>query len=201
MTTPLAREAPPGDQALRLGDPTAFAHMYTEFRDRVFWHALRHTNMVQDAEDITALVFLESWRKHASIRIVNGSPLAWLLASTNYVASNLARSRRRHREAMNRLPHQNAHDDFSGEVNDRIDSEVHRAAIRVAFRDLPVRDQDVLSLCVVAEMSDAEAAAALGVPVGTVKSRLSRAKKKLAGLIDALAIDAADDATAAGGAR
>lgn len=54
--------------------------------------------------------------------------------------------------------------------------------MRDAFAALPPRDQDVITLCVIEELPLAEAAAALGVPVGTVKSRLSRAKRKLGDL-------------------
>lgn len=179
------------------GDPDGFGSLYDTYRNRVFWHALRHTRSVHDAEDIAALVFLEAWRKRASVRLVDGSPLPWLLATTNNVARNAGRSRRRHQLALSRLPWPEDQEDFSSAADDRIDSAPRREAIRGAFAGLHARDQDVLSLCVIAEMPVAEAARVLGVPVGTVKSRLSRAKVKLATLIADLTADAATD----GGAR
>ncbi|QHC57839.1 sigma-70 family RNA polymerase sigma factor [Rathayibacter sp. VKM Ac-2760] len=179
------------------GDPDDFGRLYDAFRQRVFWHALRHTRALHDAEDVTALVFLEAWRRRASVRLVDGSPLPWLLATTNNVARNAGRSARRHRLALGRLPEPVHQGDFAGDSDRRIDDEPRREAIRLAFGALGLRDQDVLSLCVVAEMPIADAAAVLGVPEGTVKSRLSRAKGKLAGLISDLTADAATD----GGAR
>jgi RNA polymerase sigma-70 factor (ECF subfamily) len=53
-----------------------------------------------------------------------------------------------------------------------------RAALR-AFQRLPRPDQDVLGLCVWEELTYEQAALALGVPVGTVRSRLSRARARL----------------------
>ncbi|WKK72067.1 sigma-70 family RNA polymerase sigma factor [Rathayibacter oskolensis] len=124
-------------------------------------------------------------------------PLPWLLATTNNVARNVDRSRRRHQLALGRLPEPSHQEDFSDAAGERIDTAPRREAIRSAFAGLAARDQDVLSLCVIAEMPIAEAARVLGVPVGTVKSRLSRAKVKLATLITDLTADAATD----GGAR
>jgi len=48
-----------------------------------------------------------------------------------------------------------------------------------AIAKLPRREQDVLALCAWAELSYEEAAVALGVPVGTVRSRLSRARARI----------------------
>ncbi|OOB90169.1 RNA polymerase sigma factor [Rathayibacter sp. VKM Ac-2630] len=199
MTT----SSPPRDAAesswasVLAGDPDGFGRLYDTFRHRVFWHALRHTGALHDAEDIAALVFLEAWRKRAGIRLVDGSPLPWLLATTNNVARNVDRSRRRHRIALSRLPLHEEYGEFTDESDRRMDDAPLREAIRHAFAGLSRRDQDVLSLCVVAGMPVAEAAAVLGVPVGTVKSRLSRSKAKLAALIADLTADAATD----GGAR
>jgi RNA polymerase sigma factor (sigma-70 family) len=200
MTT----SSPPRDTAesswasVLTGDPDGFGRLYDTFRQRVFRHALRHTGALHDAEDIAALVFLEAWRKRTGIRLVDGSPLPWLLATTNNVARNVGRSRRRHRIALSRLPLTEEHAEFTQDSDRRMDEAPRREAIRRAFAGLSTRDQDVLSLCVIAEMPVAEAAAVLGVPVGTVKSRLSRSKAKLAALIADLADDAA---TTDGGAR
>jgi RNA polymerase sigma-70 factor (ECF subfamily) len=67
-------------------------------------------------------------------------------------------------------------------VADRIDDERRMEAVLQAVRRLRVEEQDVLALVVFAELSYEEAAAALEVPVGTVRSRLSRARQHLADL-------------------
>lgn len=167
--------------AARDGDAAAFAELFDLHRDRVFRQALRLVRTQSDAEDITAAVFLELWRRRDAVRVVENSVIAWLLVTTNNVARNVARSRTRHRALIERLPRgldpeQEAFD----AVDARLDSARRDQKVRSALAQLSVDDQNVITLCVIEELGAAEAAAALGVPVGTVKSRLSRAKSRLA---------------------
>jgi RNA polymerase sigma-70 factor (ECF subfamily) len=69
--------------------------------------------------------------------------------------------------------------DFSDEIVGRIHAAEQLAAIRQAFGSLRRQEQEVFALCVWSGLDHAEAAQALGVAVGTVRSRLSRARKKL----------------------
>jgi RNA polymerase sigma factor (sigma-70 family) len=165
------------------GDTAAFGAVFDLHRDRVFGQALRLVRSVDDAEDVTALVFLEAWRKRFDVRVVDGSILGWLLVTTNYVVRNVQRTARRHAIAMARMPRPVDAPDHAGAIHDELDSLVARNAVGLAFGQLSSRDQDVLTLCVLEELSEAEASAALGVPAGTIKSRLSRAKKRLAALV------------------
>jgi RNA polymerase sigma-70 factor (ECF subfamily) len=80
-------------------------------------------------------------------------------------------------------------------VDDRIDRDARRASLRAALARLPQREQDILTLCVLEELSTADAAAVLGVAHGTAKSRLSRARLRLTGLL------IQDSAMTSGGAR
>lgn len=161
------------------GDAEAFGELFDRFRDRVYWQALRHTGSAHDAEDITALVFLEAWRNRMRVRVVDGSPLPWLLVTTNNVVRNHARTQRRHQRAMARVSPERDLPDFAPESDAHLDGAARREAVVEAFARLSPKEQDVVSLCVLEDMSLAQAAAALGVPTGTVKSRLSRAKARL----------------------
>jgi RNA polymerase sigma-70 factor (ECF subfamily) len=119
------------------------------------------------------------------VRVVDGSVVAWLLVTTNNVVRNLERSKRRYRAALSRLPKpswQDEQPDHADSVGERIDREQRDARVRQAFARLSKADQDVITLCVIEGLTQTQAAAALGVPDGTVKSRLSRAKKRLAEL-------------------
>lgn len=175
--------------AARGGDGPAFASLFDRHRDRVFGHALRLLREPHDAEDVTAVVFLEAWRKRESVRLVDGSIIGWLLVTTNYAVRNHTRSLRRYRAALGKLPAPAPQDDHAPAVDDNLDGAERDRQVREAFDRLSKRDQDVITLCILEELTAAQAAEALGVPEGTVKSRLSRARKRLTELASPLAAE------------
>lgn len=175
--------------AARDGDGPAFASLFDRHRDRVFGHALRLLREPHDAEDVTAVVFLEAWRKRESVRLVDGSIIGWLLVTTNYAVRNHTRSLRRYRTALGKLPAPAPQDDHAPAVDENLDSAERDRQVRDAFDRLSKRDQDVITLCILEELTAAQAAEALGVPEGTVKSRLSRARKRLTELASPLAAE------------
>ncbi len=166
----------------RGGDDAAFASLFDAHRDRVFGHALRLLRHPHDAEDVTAIVFLEAWRRRDAVRLVEGSIIAWLLVTTNNTVHNHDRSVRRYHRALARLPRPADQDDHAPDIDASIDNDASTIRVRSAFARLAPRDQDVITLCVLEELPLSEAAHVLGIPVGTVKSRLSRARQRLADL-------------------
>lgn len=169
--------------AAMAGESAAFGRVFDAHRDRVFGQALRLIRDVHDAEDVTALVFLEAWRKRASVRLVDGSVIGWLLVTTNHVVHNQTRSARRYRAVLERIPRPTVsadHPDPADAVGDRLDQDARDAKVRAAFARLSEADQNVMTLCVLEELTMEQAAQVLGVPAGTVKSRLSRAKQRFA---------------------
>lgn len=173
----------------RGGDGPAFASLYDRHRDRVFGHALRLLGQRHDAEDVTAIVFLEAWRKREAVRVVDSSIIPWLLVTTTYAVRNHSRSVRRYRSALTKLPVPGPQDDHAAQVDDAIDGSARDRQVREVFGKLSRQDQDVITLCILEELTTAQAAETLGVPEGTVKSRLSRARKRLADLASPLAND------------
>ena len=161
------------------GTESAFVVIFDRYRSRVFGAAYRRTNRVSDAEEVVAMVFLEAWRLRKRVRIVDGSLLPWLLAVAANVTSNLSRSQRRYARMIARLPAPDEQDDHAPTVDERLDGRPCRRAIDEAIRALSAGDRAVVELCLVEELPLADAAAALDLPVGTVKSRLHRARKQL----------------------
>jgi RNA polymerase sigma factor (sigma-70 family) len=157
--------------ALR-GDGEAFGRIFDKHRHRLFRHCYRLVAVTADADDIVSIAFLEAWRRADSVRFVDGSMLPWLLVAATNSARNLARSSRRYRAMLDRLP-TDAH--ASDDTADQFDTEAHDA-----LRRLSLADQHILTLCILEGLSGRDVAALLGVPIGTVKSRLSRAKGRLA---------------------
>jgi RNA polymerase sigma-70 factor (ECF subfamily) len=83
---------------------------------------------------------------------------------------------------VGRLPPAPVIPDFADDLAGRIDDAARLRAVRSAIAGLGRGEQEVLALCVWSGLDYAAAARALGVPVGTVRSRLSRARARLAKL-------------------
>ena len=183
------------------GDGDAFGAVFDRHRDRVLHHALGVIGSAHAAEDVTAMVFYEAWRRREYVRMVNGSIVAWLLVAANNTLRNELRQRRRYRSFLGRLPPPANSPDIAEAFADGDQQEFEAATLERAFARLRPGDRNVLTLCVVEEMSIRDAAAALGVPEGTVKSRLNRAKARLGDLYDEVSSTYAIDRQAAQGQR
>lgn len=167
----------------RGGDSGAFGMLYDRHRDRVFGQALRIMRSAHDAEDVTAVVFLELWRRRKSVNLVNDTLIGWLLVTTNNMCKNLVRSMRRYKAVIDRIPPSELEPSMEFDrVDEELDSIARGRHVTSAFAQLSTNDQNIITLCVLEEFSLAEAAEALRIPVGTVKSRLSRAKQRLSEL-------------------
>ncbi|AWB89010.1 RNA polymerase sigma factor [Salinibacterium hongtaonis] len=152
------------------GDGEAFARIFDRHEQRVFRHSLALVPTLDDAKDVVGITFLEAWRKRASVRFVDDSLLPWLLVTAGHSARNVSRSARRYRDLLERVP--------PGLTVETIDDDDGPALS--ALSELTQPHRDVVTLCVIEGLTEAEAAQMLSVPAGTVKSRLHRAKRRLA---------------------
>lgn len=168
---------------LRQGDRSAFDAVYAEHVDGVFTHAHRLTGNWATAEDVTSETFLAAWRQRELVTDDDRPLKPWLWGIATHQAMNARRGRRRLLAHLARRPPDEIVPDFADEAVQRLDdAEVLARAARV-IGSLRRVEAEVLALCVWSEMSYAEAADALGVPIGTVRSRLSRARARLRELV------------------
>ncbi|GGY58711.1 RNA polymerase sigma factor [Streptomyces omiyaensis] len=172
------------NERIRSGDRAAFAEIFDEHARVVYAHAVRTTGDWAVAEDVMSLTFLEAWRLRDKMAAEVGSVRGWLLGIATNVMRNTARAARRHREAMSRLPRPESLPDFSDEVVGQLADGQRLAAVARALRRLKQSEREVFTLVVWSDLGYAAAAEALRIPVGTVRSRLSRAREKLRGLVD-----------------
>ncbi|MDW6060820.1 RNA polymerase sigma factor [Streptomyces sp. FXJ1.4098] len=178
---------------IRDGDPEAFGELFDACARSVYNHAYRLTGDWSTAEDMVSLTFLEAWRLRERIDPEGGSLRPWLLGIATNTVRNARRATRRHAAAVSRLPRQEAVRDFADDVASRIDDAELLASVTTALKALRRPEREVLALCVWSGLDYAAAAEALGVPVGTVRSRLSRARKKLAAAADKATRKAAEE--------
>lgn len=164
---------------LRSGDPEAFGRIFDDHARAVQRHAIRVTGNWTTAEDVVSLTFLEAWRLRATVRPYGDGLLPWLLGIATNVLRNTARAARRHQAALSRVSPRDTVPDFADELVGRMADAERLAAAQRALRRLRRGEREVFTLCVWARLSYAAVAEALGVPVGTVRSRLSRARRRL----------------------
>jgi RNA polymerase sigma factor (sigma-70 family) len=164
---------------IRAGDPAAFGDLFDSHAGAVHRYAVRALGGWSNAEDVVSLTFAEAWRLRGSLRPDGDSVLPWLLGIATNVLRNTRRAARRHRAALARIPARDAVPDFAEELVDRLHHVDQLAAAAAALRRLHPADRAVFALVVWSGLDYAAAAEALGVPVGTVRSRLSRARDRL----------------------
>jgi len=184
MTRPIT---PSDDELLRLmtaGDEEAFAGLYRRYQRRVFRFALLMSGCPAAADDVTQEVFLALLRESHQYDPSRGSLLTYLYGiARKQVLRSLDRNR-----TYTQLVGE-ADEDEPTPIRHLISqdnplSELTRgevaAAVRQAVLALPARYREVVVLCDFEEMSYAEAADALDCSVGTISSRLNRARALLA---------------------
>ncbi len=167
------------------GDSDAFAATFELHRERVYRHALRVTENVHDAEDVTAAAFLVLWRRRKSVCLVNGSVLPWLLVTTTNLARNLRRGLRRYRALLDALPRSTDQRDAGDIAVERLEEARAAAQVTRALRAMRPSEAALLTLVVFENYSPTEAAAVLGISDGAARTRLHRARVRLTSLLGA----------------
>ncbi|MFC0097806.1 RNA polymerase sigma factor [Micromonospora marina] len=184
----MRHQAWPSDEELwssiAAGDESAFGRLFDRYSRPVYNHAFRLTGSWSTAEDVTQATFLVAWRRRHDARLVDGSALPWLLVvATNAVRSEW-RSGRRWLALLRRLPAERYADgDLADEVSARLDDERRMAEVLSVVRGLPPAEREAVALCLWSGVSYPDAAAVLGISEVAVRSRVSRARSRLARLM------------------
>ncbi|MFL6335932.1 MAG: RNA polymerase sigma factor [Pyrinomonadaceae bacterium] len=169
------------------GCAESFATLYDRRQGGVYRFALRMTGSEPFAEDVTQDVFLALMREGCRFDPSRGSVKSYLYGMT------------RHR-VLRRLERERAHvsmeedeggacEDLPGAADDPfadLAREEMVGLVRQAVLSLPPHFREVIVLCHLQEMSYAEAAEVVSCPVGTVRSRLARAREMLTEKLRAL---------------
>lgn len=180
-------------ERLRAGDPAGLAAVYTEHVDAVHRFAFRRTASVASTEDVVQATFASVWRLARRGRLPAlelPTPRPFLLRVAGNECRNLGRSIRRRAALQDRLHLGDVAHDHADAVSARVDDERRMAQVRRAMADLPVGQREAVELVLWEGLTVAQAAHALGVAEGTIKSRLSRARQRLGE-----AVAAADEET------
>lgn len=161
------------------GDHSAFGTIFERHAKRIYNHCFRRVASWALAEDLTSVVFLEAWRKRSSVHLVDHSALPWLLGVATNVCRNATRSLHRHHKALGRIATPVPSEDEMDVTSSRIDAEIEMKKVLDQFDQLSQQDKEVLQLSAWEGLDYEAIAVALDIPIGTVRSRLSRARSRL----------------------
>ena len=168
-------------QTMLGGDKEAFAELYRRRQRDVYRFALHMSGAPDLAEDVTQEVFMVLMREGSSYDSARG-PLNWFLFG---IARNLVRQRLGREQFYASLTNDANEQSGPAELQAASDplAELSRSetieTVRKAVLSLPPRYREVVVLCELQEMSYAEAAAVMECAIGTVRSRLHRARALL----------------------
>lgn len=172
----------PDDSALwaqaSKGDEDAFGLLFKRHASVIYNYCFRRTADWAIAEDMLSIVFLEAWKQRAK-QLPPGMVLPWLYGVATNVVRNHHRSARRYASALSRVPPAQPQPDFATLANERLDDERQMEQALALVSRLPRHERDVFVLCAWSDLTYEEAAVALSIPIGTVRSRLSSARKRL----------------------
>jgi len=168
------------------GSEAVFDLLYRRYANSVYRFCLRRTGDADLAEDALATVFLEAWRRRGEVDLTSRPAEPWLYGVARNVLRNQQRTLRRRDASLRDLGRATA-PSAADEVSERVERRQALELLLCALHALPPAQRAVVGLCVLEDRSYEAAAGALRIPVGTVRSRLSRARLHLA-----LAVRAAD---------
>jgi RNA polymerase sigma-70 factor (ECF subfamily) len=177
---PSAAVTRPSDAELiarSLTEPELFATLFDRHAASVHRYLGRRVGEL--ADDLLSETFLVAFRRRASYRAVHVEVRPWLIGiATNIVHGHVRTERRRYRALARAAADPGLPAIDPGELTDRMAAQALRGPLAAALADLKPRDRNVLLLFAWGQLGYEEIAGVLDIPVGTVRSRLNRARRQ-----------------------
>jgi RNA polymerase sigma factor (sigma-70 family) len=166
-------------EAVATGDEEALGALYDRFGRVAYSAALSILRDRALAEDAVQEAFLALWRSADSYQQERAKPATWILTLVHRRAVDLVRREDRRRgEPLDAAPEPTA-----GSVPEEANLRERRMAVQAALRKLPADQRQALELAYYGGYTQSELAERLGVPLGTVKSRMFAGLTRLRELV------------------
>ncbi|MEV0134863.1 RNA polymerase sigma factor [Dactylosporangium sp. NPDC050688] len=158
--------------------PELFGALFERHSEALFRYACRRVG-AEVAEDVVAETFLAAFRQRARYDLSRSDARPWLFGILVREVSRHRRKETSRLMALARAAEPDQVDGLADRVAEDLTARSSRARLAAALAGLHLRDRDVLTLIAWQEMSYEEVARVLGIPVGTVRSRLNRARRQM----------------------
>jgi RNA polymerase sigma-70 factor, ECF subfamily len=142
------------------------------------------------ADDLAAETFLVAFDRRRRFDVAHASARPWLYGIASNLVARQRRAELRRYRALARAAAVEAVEGHSERADVRVDAQALRARLAAALVEVEDRDRDVLLLVAWADLTCEEAARALGIPAGTARSRLHRARRRTRAALPDLEEDA-----------
>lgn len=170
------------------GDEAALACLYDRWVDRVYSIAAHVSGASDGADDVVEKVFSQIWKDAARYDAERGSVAAWIvtIARSQALTARRAEGRRlRHNEMRSQFLRDEGTITAASPLQE-LESGENRQAVHEAVSSLPDEQERVVRMTFFEGLSQAEIAERLGIPLGTVKTRVRLAFVKLRRTLDGL---------------
>ena len=164
-----------------MAEKEALEALYTRYSSSVYSLAMFMLKQQALAEEVTQDIFLNIWTKASSYKAERGEPKSWIMSVAHHRIVDVIRSRRRTQNVTD----PGAYDRLEMLPSSRISTEeeverrIEREYILEALDTLPPEQRQVIMLAYFEGYSQSEMAKILNQPLGTVKTRVRLAMKKL----------------------
>ncbi|MEV4184229.1 RNA polymerase sigma factor [Streptosporangium canum] len=159
-------------------EPDRFADLYDRHAEEIHRYVARRLGQ-EAADDITAETFLAAFRRRDRYDLTCDDARPWLYGMATNLIGKHRRAEVRFFRAIARTGVDPAIESIAEEVTERVGAQSIRRQLADALARLNAGQRDVLLLVAAGGLDQEQVAAALGIAVGTVHSRLHRARKKM----------------------
>ncbi|MEQ7008259.1 RNA polymerase sigma factor [Actinopolymorpha sp. B17G11] len=159
-------------------EPELFAALFDRHGGPVHRYVSRRLG-ASAADDVVGDTFLAAFRRRRRYDLTRPDALPWLYGIASNLVGRHRRAEVRAYRALARTGVDPVVDSYAEQVEARVTAQGMHRDLAAALARLAKRDRDVLLLYAWAELSYADIAMALGIPTGTVRSRLNRARRKV----------------------
>ncbi|WP_327102128.1 RNA polymerase sigma factor [Nonomuraea glycinis] len=159
-------------------DPEWFSVIFDRYFTAIHRYAAARLGPAA-ADDVAADTFLAGFDQRGRYDLTRPEAKAWLYGIATNLISRHRRDELRLYRALSRSATRDDVESHADRVTDRVTAEQLSPRLARALKRLSQGDRDALMLVACADLSYAETAFALGIPIGTVSSRLNRARAKL----------------------
>ncbi|WP_157248795.1 RNA polymerase sigma factor [Nonomuraea typhae] len=178
ITQPATRTADAALVSASWSDPEAFAELFDRYSGMLYRYVVKRLGP-EPAEDLVGETFLVAFSRRGSYDTSYADARPWLFGILTKLVSRHHRREAARYRAMRRAPLDGDVESPADRVAAGVSAQARRPELAAALAKLPAKDRDVLLLIAWGDLTYDEVARALDIPIGTVRSRLHRGRRKV----------------------